>query len=55
MRLAGGSIEKIGEAGIEVDLNQDRNRQKSDDERLGDDLLALEAEQQHEGREQRDQ
>jgi hypothetical protein len=49
------AVEQIGQPGVEIDLNQDRNRQQRDDQRLGDDLLALEAEQQHQGRQQRDE
>src|SRR3546814_9028330 len=45
----------IGEACIEIDLDQDRHRQQRDDQRLGDDLLALKAEQQDQRGEQRHQ
>ncbi len=48
-------MSQIGEAGIEIDLDEDRHREQRDDERLRDDLLALEAEQQHQRREQRDE
>ena len=53
MRLAGCAIQKIGETRIEIDLDQDRHGQHCDNQRLGQDLLALEAEQKHERREQR--
>jgi hypothetical protein len=49
------AVEQIGEAGVEIDLDQDRHGQQRDDQRLRDDLLALEAEQQHQRRQQRDQ
>ena len=55
MRFAGGAIEQVGEAGVEIDLDQDRHGQQRDDQRLAQDLLALEAEQQHERRQQRDE
>ena len=55
MRLAGCAIQQIGKTRIEIDLDQDRHRQHGDDQRLGQDLLALEAEQQHQRREQRDE
>ncbi len=40
---------------VEIDLDQDRHGQQGDDERLRQDLFALEAEQQHQGGEQGDQ
>ena len=42
---ADGAIEQIGEARVEIDLDQDRNGQQADDKRLADDLLALQAEE----------
>ena len=52
MGFAGRPVQEIGEARVEVDLDQDRHRQQRDDQRLLDDLFALETEQQHEGRQQ---
>ena len=49
------AVEQVGEAGVEIDLDEDRHRQQHDDQRLREDLLALEAEQQHQRGEQRDQ
>lgn len=43
----------VRQAGIEIDLNQDRHGQQCDDERLPEDLLALESEEQHQCGEQR--
>ena len=53
MRLAGCAIQKISESRIEIDLDQDRHGQHCDDQRLRQDLLALEAEQKNQRREQR--
>ena len=53
MRLAGCPVEKICEAGIEIDLDQDRDGQHCDDQRLRQDLFALESEQKHQRRKQR--
>ena len=55
MRFAGRPVQEVGQRRVEVDLDQDRDRQQRDDERLRDDLLALEAEEQHQGRQQRDE
>ena len=55
MLLAGSAIKQIGEPGVEIDLDQDRNSEQRDDQRLRDDLFALEAEQQHQRRQQRDE
>jgi len=41
---AGDGVEHVGEAKIEVDLDQDREGQEADDERLRYDLLALKPE-----------
>ena len=53
MGFAGHAIEQIGEPGVEIDLDQDRHGEQDDDQRLREDLLALEAEQQHQRRQQR--
>ena len=53
MRHAEAAVEQVGQAGVEVDLDQDRHRQQRDDQRLRQDLLALEAEQQDQRRQQR--
>src|SRR3546814_2299084 len=55
VRLSRRPVQQVGEARVEVDLDEDRHRQQEDDERLGQDLLALEAEQQHQGGQQGDQ
>ena len=55
MLLARNAVQQIGEAGIEIDLDQDRHRQQRDHKRLRQDLLALKAEQQHQCRQQRDE
>ena len=47
MLLAAPAVEEIGEARVEIDLDDDRHRDERDDQRLGDDLLALEGEEQH--------
>src|SRR3546814_19951756 len=39
-------VKQIGQSGIEIDLDQDRHRQQRDDQRMVDDLPALEGEQQ---------
>ncbi len=44
MPLAGKAIEKVSEAGVEIDLHKNRDRQKDDYERLGDNLGALKPE-----------
>ena len=55
MLLARRPVEQIGKAGVEIDLDQDRHGQQRDDHRLGDDLFALKAEQQHQRGQQRHQ
>ena len=55
MRDAEPAVEQIGEPGIEVDLDQDRHGEQHDHQRLPQDLLALEAEQQDQGRQQGEQ
>ena len=50
-----GAIEQVSQPGVEIDLDQDRHRQDRDDQRLCQDLLALEAEQQHQRGQQRHQ
>src|SRR5215207_6943919 len=52
MRFAGRAVEQIGKPRIEIDLDEDRHRQHGDDQRLPEDLLALEAEQENERRQQ---
>ena len=49
MRHAERPIERVGDPGIEIDLNDDRHREQRDDQRLAHDLFALKAEQQHKG------
>jgi hypothetical protein len=55
MCRAGRTVEQIGQRCVEIDPNQDRNGEERDDERLIDDLLALEAEEKHQHQEERDQ
>ena len=49
------AVQKIGEAGVEIDLDQDRNGEKHDHERLRDDLFALETEEKNECRQKSDE
>ena len=49
------SVEEIGDPGVEIDLDQDRDGEHRDHQGLRQNLLALEPEQQDERREQRDQ
>jgi MFS transporter, DHA2 family, multidrug resistance protein len=46
MLLARGPVQDVGEPSVEVDLDQDWDRQERDDEWLRQDLLALESEQE---------
>ena len=55
MRDTHGPVELVGNAGVEINLNHDRDGEERDNERLPHDLLALKPEQQHERRQQRDQ
>ena len=48
-----GAVQQIGERRIEEDLDQDRHGQQRDDQRLREDRLALEGEQQHQRQQQR--
>ena len=41
------AVEHVSQAGIEIDLDQDRHGQQQDHQGLGDDLLALQAKQQN--------
>ena len=45
MRHAERAVEPIGNPRIEIDLDDDGHREQRDDQRLPDDLLALESEQ----------
>ena len=47
------AVEQIGEAGVEIDLDQDRHGENGDDRRLRYDLVALEGKEQHQGDQQR--
>ncbi len=49
------AVEQVGQTGIEEHLDQDGHRQQRDDQRLGDDLFTLKAEQQDQRGEQRGQ
>jgi hypothetical protein len=53
MLLAGQPVERISEAGVEIDLRDNRRRQQQDHQGLRENPLALKAERQHESREQR--
>jgi hypothetical protein len=55
LRDAEHTVDRIGDTGVEIDLNDDRHRQQRDDQRLPDNLLALKSEQQHESGQQSDQ
>ena len=46
------AVEPVGEPGVEQHLDQDGHRQEGDDQRLLDDGVALEGEQQHQGEQQ---
>ena len=45
MLLARHPVEHISEAGVEIDLDQDRYGEQADNQRLRQNLLALETEQ----------
>jgi hypothetical protein len=49
------AVQRVGNPGVEIDLNDDRHREQQDDDRLPHDLLALEPEQQDERRQQREE
>ena len=51
--LAQPAVEPVGQPGVEEHLDQDRHRQHGDHQRLADDGLALEGEQQHQREQQR--
>ncbi|MNT68350.1 hypothetical protein D3C72_2065790 [compost metagenome] len=51
--LAELAVEPVGQAGIQHHLDQDRHREHRDHQRLLDDGLALECEQEHERQQQR--
>ena len=53
MRLASKAVEQVAERGVEIHLDQYGHSKECDDERLGEDLLTLEAEEQHECRKER--
>ncbi len=46
------TIEPIREAGVEIDLHDDRNGKQQNDQRLVHDLIALQPEQQNQGQQQ---
>ena len=53
MRFSGRSIEDVGQARVEIDLNEDRHRQHGDDQGLRKNLLALKAEEENQRGKQR--
>jgi hypothetical protein len=55
MLFAGETVQQIGEARVEIDLDDDRHGQQQNDDRLRDDPFALEAEQRHQRRQQGDE
>jgi hypothetical protein len=53
VRLSQAAVQPVGQARVEQNLDQDRHREHGDDQRLLQDRFALEAEQQHQRRQQR--
>ena len=53
VRFTDTAIQPVGQAGIEIDLNDDGHGEHDDDERLLDDGFALKGEQQYQREQQR--
>jgi hypothetical protein len=55
MLFAFQTVQKIGEAGVKIDPNEDRHSEECNYQRLTQNLLALETEQENECHQQRDE